>query len=72
MIGCDRRSDAWSCGVCLFTMLTTMFPFAKADPSPEDGEVDWRLQLLQECEDDPGAFVLKLHAELRRECGDTR
>ena len=43
-------SDVWSCGVCLFTMQTVMFPFDEADPAPEDGQVDWRLELLQRCE----------------------
>uniref|UniRef100_A0A7S4BAR6 Protein kinase domain-containing protein n=1 Tax=Chrysotila carterae TaxID=13221 RepID=A0A7S4BAR6_CHRCT len=55
-------ADAWSCGVCLFTMLCNMAPFAEATAA------DWQFEMLCDCERSGRCFVDEVHAELELSC----
>ena len=54
-------------GVCVFTMLSNMFPVDSANPiQTADAPLDWRFELLLQCEKAGACFAEELHAEVGR------
>eukprot|EP01024_Parvocaulis_polyphysoides_P068140 TRINITY_DN8262_c0_g1_i1.p1 TRINITY_DN8262_c0_g1~~TRINITY_DN8262_c0_g1_i1.p1 ORF type:complete len:419 (-),score=56.20 TRINITY_DN8262_c0_g1_i1:124-1380(-) len=62
---CDAfKADIWSCGVCLYVLLTACFPFERADDKLEDAQ--GRLQIMLE-RIDKGDFVVPKDLNLSEE-----